>query len=113
MHTGTIGIDFLENSSSDANKYAQDLEGALAPLDPSIEITRETKPGSQEIVSSLVVLFGTPVAGVLAHTLYSWAVKNSGAKLRITSDGEVIAENLNSRDVPRLAEALKGKRKSL
>jgi|SRR5271166_1301934 len=66
MHTGTISIDFLENSSSDANKYAQDLEGALAPLDPTTEITRETKPGSQEIVSSLVVLFGTPVAGVLA-----------------------------------------------
>jgi len=111
METITISVDFPGNSSSDANKYAQDLEGALANLDPSIEAIRETKPDSQEIVSSLVVLFGTPVAGILAHSLYSWLARNSGAKLRITSDGEVIAVNLDSRDVPRLAEALKAKRK--
>jgi hypothetical protein len=111
LESGAISIDFSTNSSAEANRYAQDLEAVLARLDPSITITRATQPGSQEIVSSLVILFGTPVAGVLAHTLYSWVVRNSGAKLRITSAGEVIAENLNSRDVPRLAEALKGKSK--
>jgi hypothetical protein len=50
-------------------------------VDPSIEVKRGTKEGSQEIVSSLVLLFGTPVAGILAHAVYKFVARNSGAKI--------------------------------
>ena len=106
MSQQNIVISFVDCSSADANKYAQGLEGALIRVDPSIAVRRGTKEGSQEIVSSLVLLFGTPVAGILAHAVYKFVARNSGAKIRIsTPDGRVIAENLDSRDAARIAEA--------
>lgn len=107
MSQQSIVIDFADCSPANANKYAQDLEGALIRLGPSVEIKRGTKEGSQEIVSSLVLLFGTPVAVSLAHAIYSFLTRNSGAKIRIsTPSGDVIAENLDSKDAARIAEAL-------
>jgi hypothetical protein len=106
MSAQNMVIGFVDCSSADANRYAQDLEGALIRLDPSIEVKRGAKEGSQEIVSSLVLLFGTPVAASLAHAIYTFLARNSGAKIRIsTPDGRVIAENVDSRDVARIAEA--------
>jgi hypothetical protein len=106
MSTQSVVIDFVDCSSADANRYAQDLERALIPLDPSIDVKRGTKEEAQEIVSSLVLLFGTPVAVTLAHAVYKFVVRNSGAKIRIrTPDGRVIAENLDSKDAARIAEA--------
>jgi hypothetical protein len=102
-----ILIDFAGCSAADANRYAQDLEEALIRSDSSIEIKRGIKEGSQEIVSSLVLLFGTPVAASLAHAIYSFLTRNSGAKIRIsTANGDVIADNLDSKDAARIAEAL-------
>jgi hypothetical protein len=101
-----LTIDFVDCSSADANRYAQDLEGALIRSAQSIEVKRGTKPGTQEIVSSLVLLFGTPVAVSLGHTVYAFLARNSGAKIRMTTpNGTVIAENLDSRDAARIAEA--------
>ena len=106
MSAQNIVISFVDCSSADANRYAQDLEGALIRLDASIDVTRGTKEESQEIVSSLILLFGTPFAGALAHAVYNFVARNSGAKIRIsTPDGRVIAENLDSRDAARIAEA--------
>jgi hypothetical protein len=101
-----LTIDLLDCSSADANRYAQDLETALIRLSQSIEVKRGTKPGSQEIVSSLVLLFGTPVAVSLAHSIYTFLKRNSGAKIRITTrDGLVLADHLDSSDAARIAEA--------
>jgi hypothetical protein len=106
MSAQSIVINFAGCSPADANRYAQDLEGALICVDPSIDVKRGTKEGSQEIVSSLVLLFGTPVAGALAHAVYKFVARNTGAKIRIsTLNGRVIAENLDSRDAARIAEA--------
>jgi hypothetical protein len=106
MSVQKIVIGFVDCSSADANRYAQDLEGALIRLDPSIDVKRGTKEGSQDIVSSLVLLFGTPVTGALAHAVYKFVARNTGAKIRIsTPDGWVIAENLDSKDAARIAEA--------
>src|SRR5260221_8188383 len=106
MSAQSVVIDFVDCSSADANRYAQDLERSLIPLDPSIDVKRGTKEEAQEIVSSLVLLFGTPVAVSLAQAVYKFVVRNSGAKITIrTRDGRVIAENLDSKDAARIAEA--------
>src|ERR1700680_1512804 len=107
MSAQNMVIDFMGCSSADANRYAQDLEGALIRLDSSIEIERATQEASQEIVSSLVLLFGTPVAASLAHAIYTFLARNSGVKIRIsTPKRELIADNLDSKDAARIAEAL-------
>jgi hypothetical protein len=106
MNRQSFVISFVDCSSADANKYAQDLEGALIRVDPSIDVKRGTKEGSQEIVSSLVLLFGTPVAAALAQAIYKFVARNTGAKIMIsTPNGCVIADNLDSRDAARIAEA--------
>ena len=113
MGTQNIVISFVDCSSADANKYAQDLEGALIRLDPSIQVMRGTKEGSQEIVSSLVLLFGTPVAAALAHAVYKFVARNTGAKITIsTPDGRVIADNLDSRYAARIVEAFGSAKKA-
>jgi hypothetical protein len=113
MSQQDIVISFANCSFADANRYAQELEGALIRVDPSIHIQRATKEGSQEIVSSLVLLFGTPVAASLAHAIYTFLARNSGAKIRIsTPKGELIADNLDSKDAARIAEALASAGKS-
>jgi hypothetical protein len=107
MSHQNIVIDFVDCSSADANRYAQDLERALIGADRSVDIRRGTKEDSQEIVSSLVLLFGTPVAASLAHAIYTFLARNSGVKIRIrTPHGELIADNLDSKDAARIAEAL-------
>ena len=107
MSAQNMVIGFVDCSSADANRYAQDLEGALIRLDPSVDVKRGAKEGSQEIVSSLVLLFGTPVAASLAHAIYTFLARNSGVKIRIsTPKGELIADNLDSKDAARIAEAL-------
>jgi len=107
VSTGNVVIEFVDCSSADANRYAQDLESALLSVDPSIEVKRRrTNEESQDLVSSLVLLFGTPLATYLARSVYTWLARNSGAKIRIsTPTGEVIAENLDSKDTARIAEA--------
>jgi hypothetical protein len=69
MSQQTIVIDFVDYSSADATRYAQELEVALIRLDLSIDVKRGTKRESQEIVSLLVLLFGTPVAGAVNEVL--------------------------------------------
>lgn len=101
-----LTIDLVDCSSADANRYAQDLETALLRSRQPIELKRCTKPESQEIVSSLVLLFGTPVAITLAHSIYTFLKRNSGAKIRITTRGGlVLADHLDSSDAARIAEA--------
>ena len=43
MSAQNMVIGFVDCSSADANRYAQDLEGALIRLDSSIEIERATQ----------------------------------------------------------------------
>jgi hypothetical protein len=57
-----------------------------------------------------VLLFGTPVAIALAKAVSTFLQRHSGATIRITRSGEVIASNLDSRDAARIAEAFAGKK---
>jgi hypothetical protein len=69
MSQQTFVIDFVDCWSADATRYAQELEVTLIRLDLSIDLKRGTEKESQEIVSLLVLLFGTPVAGAVNEVL--------------------------------------------
>jgi membrane-associated two-gene conflict system component 1 (EACC1) len=84
-----------------ANELEQDLREAAAA-----EITRKRdRPDSQDFGATLVVLFGTPVAIVLAKAVSNFLQRHSGASISITKDGAVVAKNLESKDAAKIAEA--------
>src|SRR5262245_60008190 len=91
-----------------ANELEQDLREAAAA-----DISRKKeRTDSQDFGTTLVLIFGTPVAVALAKAVTTFLQRNSGATIRITKAGEVIATNLDSRDASRIAEAFAGKNAS-
>jgi hypothetical protein len=90
-----------------ANELEQDLREAEA-----IEVSRKKdRADSQDFGATLVVLFGTPVAIALAKAVGVFLQRHSGASIRISKDGSVIAANLESKDAARIAEAFAAKKK--
>jgi len=103
--TKSIQISFDNCSTGEAAQLANQLEQDLNEAGAS-EITRKKdRPDSQDFGATLVVLFGTPVAIVLAKAVSNFLHRHSGASISITADGAVIARNLESKDAARIAEA--------
>jgi hypothetical protein len=98
-----IEISFAECSPAQAARFSNDLEQHLRDDVPAAQAAlKKARPDSQDFGTSLVVLFGTPVAIVLAKSIGGFLQRHSGATITITKDGEVIARNLDSRDAARI-----------
>ena len=78
-------------------------------LDSSVALKRrKDREGTQDFGATLVLILGTGAITAVAKGLSAWIVRNSGARIIITKDGEVVAENIDSRDAERIvADALK------
>lgn len=101
-----LEITFEGMLPADATKLAQDLEQQLRESEPSVSISlKKIRRDSQDFGSTLVLLFGTPVAIALARGIMAFLRRNSGASITITKAGTVIAKNLESKDAARIAEA--------
>jgi hypothetical protein len=97
-----LEISFEDCPAADANRLVQALEDQIRETDSSIQLSlRKDRPDSQDFGSTLVLLFGTPVAVALARAVSTFLQRHSG---------EVIASNLDSRDAARIAEAFAGKK---
>ena len=103
-----VQISFDNCSAGEAAQLANQLEQDLREA-AAAEISRKKdRPDSQDFGATLVVLFGTPVAIVLAKAVSNFLRRHSGASISITKDG-VMAKNLDSKDAARIAEAFAGK----
>jgi hypothetical protein len=103
-------ISFETTDQAEALRLANELEQDLLNSG-SVEVSRrKDRADSQDFGSTLVLLFGTPVAIGLAKAVATFLQRHSGASIRITEAGEVIASNLDSRDASRIAEAFARKR---
>jgi outer membrane lipoprotein SlyB len=73
-----------------------------------VERLRE-RADTQDFGASLAVILGTTAVTALAKGIAAWLARNSGAKIEIRREGEVVmtASHLDSADVPKLAEALR------
>ena len=110
MDTQKLRITFEGASPADASRFAQDLEGQLSEVSPSVNVSVEkTRPETQDFGATLVLLFGTPVAIALAKAVTTFLQRNLGASITITRGGTVIAKNLDSSDAARIAEAFASK----
>ncbi len=105
-----VVIKFANATTADGNRFAGSLAETLRDIDPDIQVDRiREREDTQDFGASLAVILGTAAATALAKGIASWLARNSGAKLEIHRDGQVVmsATHLDSADVPKLAEALR------
>lgn len=106
-----LEISFEDCPAADANRLVQALEDQIRETGSSVRLSLlKDSADSQDFGSTLVLLFGTPVAIALAKAVSTFLQRHSGATIRIMRSGEVIASNLDSRDAARIAEAFTGKK---
>ena len=74
-------------------------------VDPGVVVARQReRPDTQDFGASLAVVLGTAAAKGIA----AWMPRNSGVQVEIRRQGKIVmvASHLDSKDVPRIAEAL-------
>lgn len=99
-------ITFPEASCAEANKYAGDLAATLRDLKEGVAVEqRRDREDTQDLGATLAIVLGTASVTAIANGIASWLMRHSGARIQITSKGNVIAKNLDSRDAARIAEA--------
>jgi hypothetical protein len=99
-------ISFVGVSSAQGNRYAESLLRTLRDVDPDVQIERaRARDDTQDFGATLVMVLGTAAATAIAKGIANWIARNSGARIEITADGRVVATNLDSRDVAKIADA--------
>lgn len=104
-----LAISFADASAAEGNRLASTLAEALRDVDPSIVVDRQReRSDTQDFGASLAVILGTTAATALAKGIGAWLARNSGARIEIRRKGKVVlvATHLDSKDIPRIAEAL-------
>jgi hypothetical protein len=107
--SAALVIGFPDSSTAEGNRLASTLADALRDVDPSIVVDRlRERSDTQDFGASLALIMGTAAATAVAKGIAAWIARNSGTKLEIRRNGKVVllATHLDSRDVPRIAEAL-------
>ena len=103
----TALVTFVGASEYEKNIYAQELRDWL--LEHS-NITVRLAPDStqeQDFGSALVIVLGTTAVSTLAKGISAWLTRNSGARINIkATNGQLIAENLDSKDIAKIVQAL-------
>jgi hypothetical protein len=112
MPSEPLIFSFPDASAAEGNRLAANLADALRDVDPGITVDRRREQAdTQDFGATLAVVLGTAAATALARGIASWLARNSGARIEIKRNGEVIlsASHLDSKDVPRIAEAFSPK----
>lgn len=105
----TLVISFADTSTAEGNRFASTLAETLRDVDPSIIVDRQReRPDTQDFGASLAVMMGTAAATAVARGITAWLARNSGARIEIRRKGKIVlvATHLDSKDIPRIAEAL-------
>ncbi|KQX58631.1 MULTISPECIES: hypothetical protein [unclassified Ensifer] len=103
----TFQISFNDVDEAESNLLAQDLENTLEAVLPEGAVTRKKRNSkTQDFGGTLVLVLGTPVAIIAAKAIHEFLVRNSGASIEISKDGDIVARNLASADAAKIAEAL-------
>jgi len=103
-------ISFGDATTADGNRFAGSLSETLREVDATIHVERvRERPDTQDFGASLAVMLGTAAATALAKGIASWLARNSGARLEIRREGQIVmtASHLDSADVPKLVESLR------
>jgi hypothetical protein len=109
MVTESLIVAFPDASTAEGNRLASSLADVLRDADPNILVDRQReRTDTQDFGATLAVILGTAAVTAVAKGIAAWLARNSGAQIEIRRKGEVVlrATHLDSKDVPRIAEAL-------
>ena len=107
-------ITFVDASVADATRYASELRESLLEANPYASVEqRRDDPNSQDLGTTLVLVFGSQFAVAIAQGIRSWLAKRDSARLTIkTPKGTILLENVNAKDAAEITKALVNRRKS-
>jgi hypothetical protein len=104
-------ISFEGCDAAEATQLANGLEQELRESGKAEVSLNKARADSQDFGTTLILVLGTPAAIALAKAITVFLQRHSGATIKITKSGEVIATNLDSRDASRIAEAFAAKKR--
>lgn len=109
MSRDPLIVSFPGVSVAEVNRFASTLAETLRDVDPSIKVDRlRERADTQDLGATLALVLGTAAATEIAKGIRAWLARNSGARIEIRRNDEVVlvASYLDSKDAPQIAEAL-------
>jgi len=107
----TYSVTFEGVSPADANRYAEELRTAL--LDAASDVTvqrRRENPLTEDFGATLILTLGTPAAVAIVTAVENWLkLRNSASLTWKTADGQIIVQNITSKNATELAQLLLSK----
>lgn|SRR5690242_7440062 len=98
-------IKFAGISAAEAGFYGNELRDILLDANPDVVVKQHRDdPRTQDFGSTLVLILGAPAVVSIANAIGNWLKLRNSASLTIEKDGNIIAQNLTSKDASRLAE---------
>lgn len=107
----SITITFPGLSTADGNRLASSLGETIRDVDPHVSVERQReRADTQDFGATLSVILGTAAVTAVAKGIAAWLARNSGAQIEVRRKGKLIlrATHLDSKDVPRIAQAISG-----
>lgn len=97
----TYTVRFVDQSESDGNMLAADLENHLRDVvaeQDALQLVRSrSTPDAQDFGATLVLILGTAAARSIAKGIQSWLASHNGTRIEITdSTGSVVATNIDA-----------------
>jgi hypothetical protein len=111
MNEQTYIITFDDLPAADANRYAEELRQALLDASPVVEVQRQREDHStQDFGATLVLLLTAPATGAIINAISNWLTLRNRASVSIrTADGEIVVQNISSKNAVELANTSFGK----
>jgi hypothetical protein len=107
----TFKIRFENETVADAGQKASELRYSLLDTSPdiSVQITKDD-PTTQDFGATLVLILGAPAAVAIAKGIADYLSRRGGTITIEDEHGKVIAQNVKSADLARIAEAFAKKK---
>lgn len=107
MQELTYHLSFDEASADDASYFAEELRDQLLDVLPGTTVTRiRDDQHTQDFGSILQIILSASSVIALASALGNWLILHRKASITVKRNGELVAKNITSQDVVRLAEIM-------
>lgn len=109
-----LKMSFPGASVGEANQLAASLRESIQDAHSDVRAERQREnPESMDFGTTLGVLLTPEAVSALARVIAAWLSRNRGVRLEIQQpdDSVAVLTNIDSRDVPRIMQALTKQRK--
>jgi hypothetical protein len=112
MDQQTYFVTFEGVPPADAHRYAEELRDALLDATPDLTVQRRREnPHTQDFGATLVLTLGTPAMVAMVTAVGNWLkLRNSASLTWKTADGQMIVQNITSKNATELAQHLLSKK---